>query len=192
MHKILKSLLMTVVLSAASLGAHAAPVDLSHAPVDLTQDLIDYSSGELFASFRLGAGQLAGAGNNFFSDKFLFTLTGAHDFSGLATSLKPSANSGLTLTGFSLSNASGVVLHGALDLLNFTAQDQAWVLNSGKMPLLAGTYFLQVDGYVASASGGSYSGNVSASAVPEADAYAMLLAGLGLMGFVARRRKLQA
>ena len=152
--------------------------------------MIDYSSGELFASFRLGGGQLAGAGNNFFSDKFLFTLTGAHDFSGLATSLKPSANSGLTLTGFSLSNASGVVLHGALDLLKFTAQDQAWVLNSGKMPLLAGTYFLQVDGYVASASGGSYSGNVSASAVPEADAYAMLLAGLGLMGSIASCRSL--
>lgn len=65
MHKILKSLFLTAVLSSASVGAHAAPVDLSHAPVDLTQDLIDYSSSELSGSFRLGAGQLAGAGNNF-------------------------------------------------------------------------------------------------------------------------------
>ena len=183
---------MTVVLSAASLGAHAAPVDLSHAPVDLTQDLIDYSSGELFASFRLGGGQLAGAGNNFFSDKFLFTLTGAHDFSGLATSLKPSANSGLTLTGFSLSNASGVVLHGALDLLNFTAQDQAWSLQSGLTPLAAVNYFLQIDGYVASPTGGSYSGILAVTPVPEPETYGMLLAGLGVLGFLARRRKLQA
>jgi hypothetical protein len=38
---------------------------------------------------------------------------------------------------------------------------------------------------------GSYSGtlNISVSAVPEPETYAMMLAGLGLLGFVARRRK---
>jgi hypothetical protein len=31
--------------------------------------------------------------------------------------------------------------------------------------------------------------DTAVSAVPEADAYAMLLAGLGLMGFIVNRRK---
>lgn len=191
MKTILKSLLLTVALLASSLSAHAAPVDLSHAPVDLTDDLNDYWGSNLFGSFTLGAGQQAGVENNFFSDKFIFTLTGSNDFTGLATSLKPSVNSGLTLTGFNLRNASGVVLQGTLDLVNFTAQDQAWTLSSA-VPLSAGNYFLEVNGYVASATGGSYSGNVAINPVPEPETYAMLLAGFGLLGFVARRRKLQA
>ena len=52
----------------------------------------------------------------------------------------------------------------------------------------AGTYWL----YVAGTSTGTatYSGSLSAiSPVPEAETYSMMLAGLGLMGFVARRRK---
>lgn len=190
MNKMLKSLLTAIVLAAASVSAHAASANLSHAPVDLTQDLLDYSSSDLFGSFTLAAGQLAGAGNNFFSDKFNFTLSGSSDFTGLATSLKPSLNSGLTLTGFSLNNASGVVLHGMLDLVNYSAQDQAWVLASNQTPLLAGTYFLQIDGYVASPAGGSYSGNIAVSAVPEPETYGMYLLGLGVAGLVLRRRKL--
>jgi len=192
MNNILKSLFLAVMLAGGSLAAHAAPVDISHAPVDLTQDLLDYSGSNLFGSFTLAPGQLAGVEHNFFSDKFLFTLTGSNDFSGLATSLKPSQNSGLTLTGFSLKNAGGVVLQGTLDLLNFTAADQAWTLSSNAAPLAAGNYFLEVNGYVASAAGGSYSGNVAVNPVPEPETYAMLLAGFGLLGFMARRRKFQA
>lgn len=39
---------------------------------------------------------------------------------------------------------------------------------------------------------GSYTGGISVAAVPEPETYAMLLAGLGLIGFAARRRKTQA
>jgi hypothetical protein len=36
---------------------------------------------------------------------------------------------------------------------------------------------------------GSYSGTLNVSPVPEPETYAMLLAGLGLVGFMVRRRK---
>lgn len=38
-------------------------------------------------------------------------------------------------------------------------------------------------------SGASYAGNISVSPIPEPETYAMLLAGLGLIGFSARRRR---
>lgn len=50
---------------------------------------------------------------------------------------------------------------------------------------LGGDYFIRVAGL----GKGSYSGTISVSAVPEAETYVMMLAGVGLMGFVARRRK---
>ena len=56
--------------------------------------------------------------------------------------------------------------------------------------LLAGSYTLQVKGTVAGSSGGSYAGVLNiANPVPEAQSYAMLLAGLGLIGFMSRRRR---
>lgn len=52
-----------------------------------------------------------------------------------------------------------------------------------------GSYTLTVSGYkVTPALAGSYAGNISISPVPEPETYAMLLAGLGLLGLSARRR----
>ncbi len=192
MKKFLESLFVAAMFAGSSVAAYAAPVDISHATVDLTQDLLDYSSSDLVNSFKLAPGQLAGAQNNFFSDKFTFSISGINDLSALVTSLKTSVNSGLTMTGLSVNNASGIVLQGTLDAINFAPSEQAWVLQSGMTPLAAGSYFLQIDGFVASSTGGSYSGNLAISPVPEPESYGMLLAGLGLLGFVARRRKLQA
>jgi hypothetical protein len=38
----------------------------------------------------------------------------------------------------------------------------------------------------------SFGGTVSAAPIPEPETYAMLLVGLGMLGFAARRRKQQA
>ena len=54
-----------------------------------------------------------------------------------------------------------------------------------------GPLVLTVTGHSAAAGGtfASYSGTMNVSAIPEPETYAMLLAGLGLIGFMARRRK---
>jgi len=53
---------------------------------------------------------------------------------------------------------------------------------------LGGNYFLKVTGTLGGT--GSYNGNITlATAVPEPETYGMMAVGLGLMGFVARRRK---
>jgi MYXO-CTERM domain-containing protein len=52
----------------------------------------------------------------------------------------------------------------------------------------AGSYFIQVVGYVNPQSTGSYDGNLEINAVPEPASWSLALAGLGLLGFMLRRR----
>lgn len=54
-------------------------------------------------------------------------------------------------------------------------------------PVSGGLHYLNITGVTGGSEGGIYSGAI-ASAVPEPETYAMLLAGLGLMGAVVRRR----
>ncbi len=57
------------------------------------------------------------------------------------------------------------------------------------LSLAAGTYTLQIRGTVSGTSGGSYAGVLNlTNPVPEPETYAMMLAGLGLMGFMSRRK----
>lgn len=55
--------------------------------------------------------------------------------------------------------------------------------------LLAGDYYLKVTG--STAKGGSYAGNIdlTLSAVPEPSAWAMMIAGIGMLGFMSVRRR---
>ena len=52
------------------------------------------------------------------------------------------------------------------------------------------SYYYEVSGTAGGSSGGIYI--LTSTLIPEPESYAMLLAGLGLMGFVARRRKQNA
>ncbi|MEC5163366.1 MULTISPECIES: FxDxF family PEP-CTERM protein [unclassified Janthinobacterium] len=188
MKKIVHSVLLAVLFAATSL-ARAGLVDLSQDPVFITQDLLNFSSANLGHTVALDKGAKAGASGNYFSDKYYFTTGEVYDLSSLITSLRPGASQGLTLTGFELRNANGIVFHGTQDIsAGHPADEQAWSFSSVH-PLEVGFYFIEINGYVASANGGSYGGNVAVASVPEADTYAMLLAGLGLLGFTARRRR---
>lgn len=55
-------------------------------------------------------------------------------------------------------------------------------------PNAGGTFFMNVVGLANGSLGGQYSGAISVTPVPEPESYAMLLAGLGVMGAIAVRR----
>jgi hypothetical protein len=54
--------------------------------------------------------------------------------------------------------------------------------------LVSGNYFIEVTGYGAGSKGGAYSFTASAVPVPEPETWAMLVAGIGLVGLQLRRR----
>lgn len=90
---------------------------------------------------------------------------------------------GLTGTLWNNSHAYGTVNYGMFPGNNNT-------FSFG--PLAAGNYHIDFTGTATGVSGGAYLAAVSVAAVPEPETYALLLAGLGLMGTVARRRSRNA
>jgi hypothetical protein len=133
-------------------------------------------------------GNTFSAGTGSFLDSFTFTVpalntgdVGASAISGFVFS--PTIFPTVSFTSFDLYSGSSKVATG---LINSSLSFFAGVGASG---LVAGNYSLQVAGAV-SPFGGSYGGslNMIATPVPEPETYAMFLAGLGLMGFMSRRR----
>ena len=68
----------------------------------------------------------------------------------------------------------------------------AWSNAAPSSAILAGNYQVHISGVMAATilpSPTGESGGIILAAIPEPETYAMMLAGLGLMGFVARRRR---
>lgn len=173
-HAIIAALLLT-----AAAFAQAAPV-ATHAAktVDLTKGAAHYGS-----SFSSGLATAT------FADVLNFHVGSTSLLAADLTSTAGSVTAGLDLTNFLVYSSAGTLLYTGSQ--KSTGKVDNWKLNTSNLVLTAGDYYLKVIGTVNSSAAGSYSGNISlkALAVPEADTYAMLLAGLGMVGFVARRRK---
>jgi hypothetical protein len=137
-----------------------------------------------------------------FFDDFVFTISNGVTLNSFMASLQTASFAGIA--GFSESlyagnipgtsfSTTGANPLAASSLLATTTTNSLLVNN-----LAAGTYTLQFSGTLAKAGSllgvpvptvGTYASLVSISPVPEEDTYAMMLAGLGMMGFMVRRSK---
>ena len=159
------------ILAAASLSLTSAAsfADNGGGPLDLT------SGSTYFGRTPSGSS---------FIDTFSFTLAGS---SFLTTgSIDSSAIGGQNIDFNSI-----MIMQGATTIATFAnnGTDAQEHYTLGQTLLSAGSYSLVING-LQSADAASYAGNLAvvAAPVPEPGTYAMLLAGLGVIGFLGRRR----
>ena len=161
----LKSVVATAVLAAASFSASATSYDLG---------VLDPSGFDtlLGSSIKFGA-------NAAINDTWSFTLLAPSSTSFLASQTFAVAEGAITDFSAVLNSTSFGMTTGA------GSQTLSW-----NGALTAGTYVVSITG-TTGLSGARYGASVSAipAPVPEPETYAMMLGGLGLLAFTARRRK---
>jgi hypothetical protein len=179
----LKRAVGITVLTGVSLGAHATTTDLG---------MVSSSVPTSFNGTVLGNQQS-------FSDIFTFTLEQPNASSGYSVLNFP-VDLGAAGTLSTIFSTVALITYGA-DNTQGTSDDV--VLKSVGLPSsgntqdhislswdqpITGPAYLSVSGVTSGSLGGIYSGSISVSPIPEPESFAMLLAGLGLMGAVVRRR----
>ena len=172
-----KTILSAMLLACAALTAPLVlAADISHPPQPLV--LLDGTThyGADFAADNMG---------NTFMDKFTFSTVGTNFVDSLVSSISRTATVGLDITGFALYDSGNTLVSngtmldsGSIDLWSLSANN-----------LAQGSYYVQVSGTLVSMTSGSFGANLNVAPVPEPETYGMMLAGLGVLGFLARRRK---
>ena len=175
----LKLTAVAAMLAGASVGANAATTDLG---------TVTLGTPTTFS------GVVSGSGTSI-NDLFTFTLDSGNTASGYSVVNIPLSFSGgewntalATLT--LMSNADGIVGNSDDQMLGTAIWSQTGNSNNSLQlsydSAITGPAYIQITGVTDGGNGGIYSGAIAA--IPEPETYAMLLAGLGLMGAVVRRR----
>ena len=161
----LQSIVLAAILSTAFTGAMAE---------DYTSPTIVLDAGDANWTGEFGTRHKVGN----FTDTFTFSYSG---LSAIATGFVTNVQNTKSNIDFSWATLNGV----ALDLSN---EGKYSTVDFFDLPV-SGTLTLIVSG-IATGDSASYAGTIDVtSAVPEPTTYGMLLGGLGVMGFLARRRK---
>jgi len=128
-----------------------------------------------------------------FDDDYYFQLGNLQNLDGLL------ANWSLIHRGLEIVGSDNMVVDFAIFNTFTSAWDslQSWNVASGDVidynqNLGAGSYRLDIMGDVTGSNGSSYTITAAVSAVSEPSTYALMLGGLGLVGFMAARRRKQA
>ena len=137
-------------------------------------------------------GPLVFVGN---SASFSSSVNGAFTDFWTFSVVAPGASAAASATNIAFNGAGGITsFAGLLSTVNLTSSatvNPPVVVNvlSGFTGTLApGAYNLRISG-TAGTGGASYGGNLVLTPIPEPETYALLLAGLGVVGFVAARRR---
>ncbi|MBP0596614.1 PEP-CTERM sorting domain-containing protein [Herbaspirillum sp. LeCh32-8] len=171
MKKLIGSLLLASALVA--IGSTASAADLER-----TRTLVWTDSTSTFNA-RYGDGTTGLS----FLENFNFSVDGSSSVSSAVVSIALDGLSRLGIDSFTLTG-NGQTYTGT-SLLNGDTQTFSLRTNG----LSAGLYTLSVAGTILGSGGGSFAGNISVAPVPEASTTAMMLGGLGLVGFAAYRRR---
>jgi hypothetical protein len=153
-----------------SLGAQAANYDFGTLSLGSSRSSLEFP----------GAGLVVGN----FSDTWSFLL--ANDGSTLSSAVSLNLSNFFHISGGQYGLYSGPVGSGT-QMGSWTFDGSSGDTYNLVSLMSAGPYYLSVSGLADGSSRGQYMLSITA-AVPEPETYALLLAGLALVGFVARRR----
>lgn len=188
----LKSLVLSTLLAGAAFavqGAGAATIERTMPVITMDDGVGGFNAhfGDTFAASTLASS---------FTDIFTFQVNRPFDAAASLTSvyLNTPLTKDLSISAFSLYRYDPntmAILGTAIAGINesgFGAHPtDSWSLAG--YGLTGGYYALRVDGSVRGNGGGSFGADLTILPVPEPQTWGMLLAGLGVMGALARRRK---
>jgi len=193
-----KSLIAGIVFATATFGSTAVMAQTTGggttAPtIGTTPQVLDLTNGSGFFGDTLAMNNNGAT----FADHFTFSVAGttSSNFDAIVSSISRTAATGLDISGLSLYRVGGGTGTGGTGMdtlissgtqVNKGAMD-VWSVSGSN--LSAGDYYLLVSGNMVSNTAASFGGAVMLAPVPEPETYGMMLAGLGVLGFLARRRK---